>query len=45
MFSLIALGTGAAYLYSVFATFAPGMFPAGFRGMGGTVAFISKPPR
>ena len=38
MFSLIALGTGAAYLYSVFATFAPQMFPAGFRGMGGTVA-------
>jgi Cu+-exporting ATPase len=38
MFSLIALGTGAAYLYSLFATFAPGMFPAGFRGMGDTVA-------
>ena len=38
MFSLIALGTGAAYLYSVFATFAPGTFPAGFRGMGGTVS-------
>ncbi len=38
MFSLIALGTGAAYVYSVFATFAPGMFPAGFREMGGTVA-------
>jgi Cu+-exporting ATPase len=38
MFSLIALGTGAAYVYSLFATFAPGMFPAGFRGMGGTVA-------
>ena len=38
MFSLIALGTGAAYLYSVFATFAPGMFPVGFREMGGTVA-------
>jgi Cu+-exporting ATPase len=38
MFSLIALGTGAAYLYSLFATFAPGMFPAGFHGMGGTVA-------
>ena len=38
MFTLIALGTGAAYLYSVFATFAPGMFPAGFRGMGGEVA-------
>lgn len=38
MFSLIALGTGAAYLYSLFATFAPSLFPAGFRGMGGTVA-------
>jgi Cu+-exporting ATPase len=37
MFSLIALGTGAAYLYSLFATFAPGMFPAGFRELGGTV--------
>jgi Cu+-exporting ATPase len=38
MFSLIALGTGAAYLYSLAATFAPGLFPAGFRQMGGTVA-------
>jgi P-type Cu+ transporter len=38
MFSLIALGTGAAYLYSVVATIAPGFFPAGFRGMDGTVA-------
>ena len=38
MFSLIALGTGAAYLYSLFAIFAPDMFPAGFHGMGGTVA-------
>ena len=37
MFSLIALGTGSAYVYSLFATFAPGLFPAGFRGMGGTV--------
>jgi len=37
MFSLIALGTGTAYLYSVVATFAPELFPAGFRGMGGTV--------
>ncbi|CAN5897318.1 heavy metal translocating P-type ATPase [soil metagenome] len=37
MFSLIALGTGAAYFYSLFATFAPRLFPAGFRGMGGTV--------
>ena len=38
MFSLIALGTGAAYLYSLAATFAPGGFPAGFRGGDGTVA-------
>src|SRR5450755_151183 len=38
MFSLIALGTGSAYLYSVIATFAPGIFPEGFRGMDGTVA-------
>ena len=28
MFSLIALGIGAAYLYSLAATFAPGLFPA-----------------
>jgi Cu+-exporting ATPase len=38
MFTLIALGTGTAYAYSLAATFAPGLFPAGFRGMGGTVA-------
>jgi Cu+-exporting ATPase len=38
MFSLIALGTGAAYFYSLFATFAPSLFPAGFRGMGGSVS-------
>jgi Cu+-exporting ATPase len=38
MFSLIALGTGAAYLYSLAAILAPGMFPTGFRGMGGSVA-------
>ena len=38
MFSLIALGTGAAYLYSLFATFAPDLFPAGFKGMDNTVA-------
>jgi Cu+-exporting ATPase len=37
MFSLIALGTGAAYLYSLVATLAPGLFPAGFRDSGGTV--------
>ncbi len=38
MFTLIALGTGVAWLYSVVATLAPGAFPAGFRGMGGAVA-------
>jgi Cu+-exporting ATPase len=34
MFSLIALGIGAAYLYSLAATFAPGMFPANLRDDG-----------
>ena len=38
MFSLIALGTGAAYFYSLIATFAPHLFPSGFRGADGTVA-------
>ena len=34
MFSLIALGVGAAYVYSVIATFAPGLFPTGLRQEG-----------
>ncbi|QQP89720.1 heavy metal translocating P-type ATPase [Skermanella sp. TT6] len=38
MFSLIALGVGAAYLFSLVATFLPGLFPAGFRGAEGLVA-------
>ncbi|WP_284943559.1 copper-transporting P-type ATPase [Acidisoma cladoniae] len=38
MFTLVALGAGSAYLYSLVATFAPDLFPAGFRVMGGTVA-------
>lgn len=37
MFTLIAMGTGAAYLYSVIATLAPQLFPATFQ-MDGTVA-------
>jgi Cu+-exporting ATPase len=37
MFTLIALGTGAAYVYSIAATFAPGAFPAGFRDHAGRV--------
>lgn len=38
MFTLIALGTGVAYIYSVIATFLPGIFPDVFRGVNGTVA-------
>jgi len=38
MFTLIAMGTGVAWLYSVLATFAPQLFPAAFRGMDGSVA-------
>jgi Cu+-exporting ATPase len=37
MFTLIALGTGAAYLYSAVATIVPGIFPAGFRTAEGAV--------
>ena len=37
MFTLIALGTGAAYIFSVFAMFAPDLFPMGFRNAEGTV--------
>jgi Cu+-exporting ATPase len=35
MFTLIGLGTGAAYLESVVATFFPQIFPPSFRGMNG----------
>jgi Cu+-exporting ATPase len=31
MFTLIAMGTGVAWVYSVVATFAPYLFPPGFR--------------
>jgi len=37
MFTLIGLGTGAAYLYSLAATLFPQFFPASFRGMHGGV--------
>ncbi len=37
MFTLIGLGTGAAYLSSIFATFFPDLFPASFRDMHGAV--------
>jgi Cu+-exporting ATPase len=35
MFTLIAMGTGTAYFYSVVATLAPGIFPTSFLGHGG----------
>jgi Cu+-exporting ATPase len=35
MFTLIAMGTGTAYLFSVVATLAPGIFPQSFLGHGG----------
>jgi Cu+-exporting ATPase len=35
MFTLIGVGTGVAYVYSVVATVAPGIFPPSFRGAGG----------
>ena len=38
MFTLIAMGTGVAWVYSVVATASPGIFPAAFRGEGGAVA-------
>jgi len=37
MFTLIALGTGAAFLFSLVATLAPQVFPAGFRDAQGHV--------
>ena len=38
MFTLIAMGVGVAYAYSVAATLAPGLFPAAFRGADGAPA-------
>ncbi|MFZ1970430.1 MAG: heavy metal translocating P-type ATPase [Bradyrhizobium sp.] len=38
MFTLIAMGTGVAYLYSVIGALFPQVFPAGFRDMHGAVA-------
>jgi P-type Cu+ transporter len=37
MFTLIALGTGVAYVYSFVAAIAPGIFPRSFRAPDGTV--------
>ncbi len=38
MFTLIALGTGVAWTYSIVATLAPGLFPSAFRADDGSVA-------
>lgn len=38
MFTLIAMGTGVAYIYSVVATLAPQLFPQAFRDHHGAVA-------
>ncbi|WP_267967519.1 copper-transporting P-type ATPase [Agrobacterium vitis] len=38
MFTLIAMGTGVAWTYSLVATLAPGLFPATFRSSDGSVA-------
>ena len=43
MFTLISLGTGSAYLYSVFATVVPQIFPASFRGGGGQIDVYFEP--
>src|SRR5918998_414878 len=40
MFTLIALGVGAAYAYSVVATLAPGLFPGSFRLMGEVAVYF-----
>ena len=38
MFTLIALGVGVAFIYSLVATVVPGVFPDAFRNMAGEVA-------
>jgi Cu+-exporting ATPase len=42
MFSLIALGTGAAYIYSLIATVAPQLFPADLREMGAIPVYFES---
>jgi Cu+-exporting ATPase len=43
MFTLIGLGTGSAYIYSVFATIVPQIFPASLRGSGGQIDVYFEP--
>jgi Cu+-exporting ATPase len=43
MFTLIALGTGVSYAYSLFALFFPGLIPASLRGPQGEIAVYFEP--
>ncbi len=43
MFTLIALGVGAAFAFSVVATLAPGLFPASFRTHGDQIGVYFEP--
>ena len=43
MFTLIAIGTGAAYLYSLVAVAVPGLFPATFRDASGNLGLYFEP--
>lgn len=43
MFTLIALGSGAAYVYSVIATVSPQAFPASFRQANGQIGLYFEP--
>ena len=43
MFTLIAMGAGTAYAYSVVATIFPSVFPASFRGPGNALAVYFEP--
>ena len=43
MFTLISLGTGSAYTYSVFATIVPQLFPASLRGSGAQIDVYFEP--
>jgi Cu+-exporting ATPase len=40
MFTLIAMGVGVAYVYSLVATFAPDIFPPAFRGHGAPAVYF-----
>jgi len=44
MFTLISIGTGTAYAFSVVAALLPGIFPESFRGHGGQVPVYFEAP-